>query len=310
MMHFLKSVILICLFILPLFAFAWNIPGHMVTGAIAYRELKKQDPKSLSRIIALLKKHPQYDQMFAPKLNQENLSEEEKDLYLFMLAARWPDDIKRTDYEPKHDNWHYINYPFTSANASVPVSEPDTANIISAYRQNMNIVKSNAADEEKAIALCWIFHLIGDIHQPLHTVKFFSNDLPAPAGDKGGNALFIKVEEGGKPLNLHSFWDGLVLGSQELREADNRAVLLKNQKVYKRKRLKGLKDRNFENWAKNESFELAKKYGYQEGNLSASTNREEAPVVPHAYVSIAKSIAEERVVLAGYRIADTLKELF
>jgi hypothetical protein len=281
----------------------------MVTGAIAYRELKKQDPKSLARVIALLKNHPQYDQMFAPALKQENLTEEEKDLYLFMLAARWPDDIKRTDYEPKHDNWHYINYPYTSINASVAVVEPDTANIISAYRQNLQLLKSNAADEEKSIALCWIFHLIGDIHQPLHTANFFSEALPAPKGDRGGNAFFIKAEEG-KAINLHSFWDGLILGSQRMREADNKAVLLKNQRQYKRKKLKVLKDKNFESWAKNESFQLAKTYVYQLGNFSASTTREEARVIPPAYVAAAKAIAEERVVLAGYRIAGTLEELF
>src|SRR5687768_14117260 len=106
-----KFLIFICLFIFPSVLFAWNIPGHMVSGAIAYRELKAKDPKALAKILALLKKHPQYAQMFAPKLASETLSADEKNLYLFMLAARWPDDIKSTDYEPKHNNWHYINYP-------------------------------------------------------------------------------------------------------------------------------------------------------------------------------------------------------
>jgi hypothetical protein len=34
-------------------ALAWNKPGHMVIGAIAYDELSKDDPKTLARGIEL-----------------------------------------------------------------------------------------------------------------------------------------------------------------------------------------------------------------------------------------------------------------
>src|SRR5688500_7622292 len=97
-----KFVVFVSLVVFPSLVFAWNIPGHMVSGALAYRELKAKDPRAVSKVVDLLKKHPQYEQLFAPKLADENLSTEEKDLYLFMLAARWPDDIKNTGYEPKH----------------------------------------------------------------------------------------------------------------------------------------------------------------------------------------------------------------
>jgi hypothetical protein len=273
----------------------------------------------MAKVIALLKKHPQYDQLFAPKINDENLSAAEKDLYLFMLAACWfmlaacwPDVIKGTNYEPKHYNWHYINYPYVAlAGSNIVVTQPDTVNIVTAYLENVQVLKSKSAtDAEKAIALCWVFHLIGDVHQPLHTSKLFSEALPAPDGDRGGNLLFIKADEEGKPVNLHSFWDGLILGSQDLREADNRAILLKNQEAYSRKSLKGLKNKHFENWARNESFSIAQKYAYQEGKIQASTKREEAPIVFKEYITMAKAIAEKQIVLAGYRIADQLQIIF
>ena len=36
-------------------ACAWNKAGHMVSGAIAYADLKQNSPQSLTRVVALLK---------------------------------------------------------------------------------------------------------------------------------------------------------------------------------------------------------------------------------------------------------------
>src|SRR5258707_14605408 len=69
---------------------------------------------------------------------------------------------------------------------------------------------SEATPEEKSIQLCWLEHLIGDIHQPLHTCTLVSAEHPK--GDKGGNDDGIRVD--GKVMNLHSFWDE-VLGTSE-----------------------------------------------------------------------------------------------
>ena len=309
-MRIIKIIALIGLFIWPTIVSAWNIPGHMISGAIAYRELKKRDPKIVAKVISLLKKHPHYEKMFTPKLQVEGLSNEEKDLYLFMLAARWPDDIKWTEYEPKHNNWHYVNYPYTPpTSSSITIPAADSVNILSAYKENRAILESNASDEEKAIALCWLFHLIGDIHQPLHSAALFSAQFPE--GDRGGNLLYIRAEEGGKPINLHAFWDGLLLGKQDFRQADNQGVLLKNAPGNKRKRVrKELRRKNMEEWATKESVELAKIYVYQEGKLQTSSVKEEAPVAPAAYIAAAKSVAEKQIVLAGYRITQQLKAIF
>jgi S1/P1 Nuclease len=39
--------------------------------------------------------------------------------------------------------------------------------------ENENIVKNNSDPHAKAMALAWLFHLVGDIHQPLHTAQLF-----------------------------------------------------------------------------------------------------------------------------------------
>ena len=44
----------------PLQVAAWNAPTHMVTGAVAYRILENESPRTVSVIKTLLEKHPWY----------------------------------------------------------------------------------------------------------------------------------------------------------------------------------------------------------------------------------------------------------
>ena len=48
---------------------AWNKAGHMVTAAIAYDTLKKDNPQALAALVAILKQHPQYNELFEDKLS-------------------------------------------------------------------------------------------------------------------------------------------------------------------------------------------------------------------------------------------------
>lgn len=50
----------------------------------------------------------------------------------------------------------------------------------------------------------YLIHLVGDIHQPLHSVAMFSNEFPE--GDQGGNKITVKAPNG-TSYNFHSFWD-------------------------------------------------------------------------------------------------------
>ena len=61
--------------------------------------------------------------------------------------------------------------------------------------------------QEKAIHLCWVMHLVGDIHQPLHCVSLYCEQFPN--GDHGGNDSLYRL--GGKRIiKLHPFWDELL----------------------------------------------------------------------------------------------------
>jgi hypothetical protein len=57
-------------------------------------------------------------------------------------------------------------------------------NILTAMAENEAVVKKEGDGEQRTIALAWLFHLVGDIHQPLHTAQLFTADYPQ--GDKAG----------------------------------------------------------------------------------------------------------------------------
>jgi hypothetical protein len=40
--------------------FAWNIPGHMLSAAIAYQVLWQENPQTIEKVKAVLEKHPWY----------------------------------------------------------------------------------------------------------------------------------------------------------------------------------------------------------------------------------------------------------
>lgn len=63
---------------------------------------------------------------------------------------------------------------------------------------------SKALTAEKALFTRYLIHMVGDIHQPLHSVALFNHTYPK--GDQGGNLLRIKLLNG-STANFHSFWD-------------------------------------------------------------------------------------------------------
>ena len=223
-----------------------------------------------------------------------------------MLAARWPDDIRgKKKYD--HPKWHYINYPFKPAGQpdSVKPAEHAEENIVEAYRLNLKKLHKGTG-EEQAVALCWVFHLIGDVHQPLHVTALFTTDYPN--GDKGGNLVFIRVKEGNKPIKLHFFWDGLILGSMNVTTVRNLAAKLRARPEFARDKLTELKETDFEKWAKVESFGQAREVAYLDGKLKGGKDADSAPVLPAGYAKKAKAVAERQIILAGYRLADVLKK--
>ncbi|MDH3990912.1 MAG: S1/P1 nuclease, partial [Gammaproteobacteria bacterium] len=169
-------------------------------------------------------------------------------------------------------------------------------NIVQALRGNLQIWKSDSASEgEKAVAFCWILHLAGDLHQPLHTVALFSKEF-FPKGDRGGNS--IQVVWGGETKNLHAVWDGLPTNLESL-EPSARTIRSINEDV--------VDDAAIDEWLSHHA-NLARKFVYTDelkSQLLGGLKNDELPeiVLSRNYLVAAESIARRQVNLAGYRIA-------
>ena len=175
-MSLITFLVLLALAVLPLPASAWNIPGHMISGAIAYQALLQQNPKTIEKVKAALEQHPWYANQWQARLQDVVVADH--GIVLFMQAARWADDIRTRDKTQTRLPWHYINLPFKPEGqpTTVQIRELEPVNILTALAENESVVKNENDPEPKAITLAWLFHLVGDIHQPLHTAQLFTVD--------------------------------------------------------------------------------------------------------------------------------------
>ena len=117
------------------------------------------------------------------------------------------------------------------------------------------------------------------------------------------NSTYVSTDRA--VINLHSLWDGLILGSDRYQAVSNEAIELRNRPEFARENLTELADVDPEHWAK-ESVKVATETAYRNGTLLGSQVKTDAPVRPDRYVDAAKAAAERRIVLAGYRLGDSL----
>ena len=276
---------------------------------IGYRELQRTGNQAvIDKVVAKLRLHPDFNKRFAGMLT--TVAQEDQDLYLFMLGARWSDDIRKVQPADDDPKAHFIDNPFVPPNlmgvATVP---PDAHNLLSKFASQLDTINDGTkSDGEKAKALTWLLHLTGDSHQPLHAVTMFTHDFLPPEGDRGGNEVFVKVRADLHTINLHSFWDGVILGSDRFQSVRNRALGLIGRSDMARNTFPQLSATAAKQWT-DESFELAKSIAYHNGDIQGSGDKEDGDVLPDDYPSTAKRVAERQVTLAGYRLADLLKSL-
>src|ERR1051325_662461 len=97
---------------------------------------------------------------------------------LFMLAARWADDIRTRDKAESHPPWHYIDFPFKPVGepASIQVVQPPRENTVTAIEGSGRMLASGSESTSRGFALAWFFHLFGHVPQPLHESQLFSRE--------------------------------------------------------------------------------------------------------------------------------------
>jgi hypothetical protein len=304
-------------------ASAWIDTGHKIAAIITWHELT---PAAKAQIIKLLKEHPRYEKDLLNGLPQ-GTDEEGTTRFAFANAACWPDLVRGPahpmHFVANHPIWHYVDIPYVIDNqpvpaATQPASTPGPQNAIEAFAKVTKDLKDPAlVPADKAIALCWVLHLCGDIHQPLHSTSLFSPQYPN--GDQGGNAIIVLRDPPypNSQQNLHFIWDSMPGNYKSLDWDSYAAEGLRQDPRFTRQRLKDfLAVKDFAAWA-NESHELAIKNVYLEGKLKGISSAElkadpkaVIPGVPKGYIEQAEQVVNQRIMLAGYRTADLLNSIF
>jgi hypothetical protein len=302
-----KIKLLLVTLMVPFCTFAWHGNGHMTAGAIAYYYLKAHNPAALQKVLATLKRHPWYGQRHWND-TLAMLPANQQDVGLFMLASTYPDDAKQIhgsiDGNPIHHKWHYVDYPFVPVGQNIQPLPLPTPNAQQKIDELLTVIPGERDSPQKAVDVAWFFHLIEDIHQPLHAASMFNTNNPT--GDGGGNNIYIRVNMGAKQV-LHSYWDDLVKGTLP-QYAGNAQLLLANP-AYKESNLPELTTNLIpDDWITKESFVLAKTVAYSNGAVNGT--RAVPTNVTAAYNTTAKALGERRVVLAGIRLAKLLAKLY
>lgn len=283
----------------PASALAWNDQGHMATGDIAYDALLARHPQSVAAIVAIMRDHPDHA-LFDKRL--AGLTGKARERRLFALMAVWPDDTRGSPHD--RPDWHYavklvspmrFVLPFTAGKAD------------KAFREQLAIARDPKAPRaDRAVALCWIMHLVGDQHQPLHAGHWLS--WAYPKSDRAGSLAFVRRQAGAPPVDMHDLWDSAPDRPAANREAGGEAVAAAVEKAHP---LPGRGDlgpdpsTSLSAWER-ESWTLAKTVAYRDGAVANSPVKAEAPVLPPGYMAKMRSVADARIAQAGYRLADVL----
>jgi hypothetical protein len=296
--------------LLSTFAHAWSDNGHKVVSRIAWEYMT---PQARAKSIALLMSSPT-DADLANLLATDARPLALREREFFLRASTWADMMRDGKFPARREKyhnspWHYINFFWESAPDGTPRDradmKPEPENIVERLQYFQTVLADTSQEQsQRAIALAWVLHLVGDIHQPLHNSARVT--ATEPEGDRGGN-LFALDTTAARFRNLHSFWDGILslMFQQKAVESEEAFINRTAQSILvhhpKAKMQSRLKPGEFEAWAR-------------EGDASAKSavyppwlRRYEMP--PEKYRKQAYRIAEPALALAGYRLAEMLNRL-
>ncbi|MGO8047896.1 S1/P1 nuclease [Rhizobium johnstonii] len=313
----------------PTASYAWWDSGHMRVAAIAYEQLSAQAKAEASR---LLKLNPKYGEWAAAVPAKPDGTSGDVDRYVFIRAAVWADDIKTykkyrdasgndTATSPDasrnigyadtliHDYWHYRDIPFSTDGSTWPPQDPVNAETQIRLFTTALPVSAGKTDDIRSYDLSWLLHLVGDVHQPLHSTAYFNKALSkkwrdqgkTDVGDRGGNEIMV-VPADGKAVKLHFYWDGMFGGySTPLGAiADNRTDNIPAPSDA------FAKEADPARWLE-ESHDLALQFVY---SAPVALDPTQPVQLTREYEANARKVAEVQISLAGYRLANLLNDAF
>lgn len=154
-------------------AMAWGPHGHQVVAEIAARELEAAPRAEVERLLG------------------------DRASNAMRQASTWADEI-RGDSEWRHTGpWHYLNFERGDCSYNARENCRDGNCVVGAIQRQAKVLRDpKSTRPQRANALRYLIHFVGDVHQPLHA---------GFGQDRGGNDFQIRNRREGD--NLHAFWD-------------------------------------------------------------------------------------------------------
>lgn len=253
-----QIIVLLLIFIIVTKAeksYAWGKTGHELVAKIAYQLLDDSTRKMVKEYLG-------------------NISFEE--------ASVWMDEQRGNSYYNYMRPWHYLD--MDKGEKYVPSAERNVMTVLhSAINELRNYKTNGMSKKDIKNRILVIFHLVGDLHQPLHT---------GYAIDKGGNTIMIN-----SPYvsgNLHSIWDTQILEYKNI----NIDTCMNIISTMSKDEIANISKINELNWMYQSRSYLDKVYSFENNYMDK------------AYIDNNISVIKSQLVVAGIRLASVLQEVF
>lgn len=297
---------------------AWWESGHHIIAVLGYDLLSADEQ---NQIQAILKEHPRLADDFAAPHSPKTA--DEVDRWLIGRAGYWP-DAARSLPDFNRPNWHYQlgatltigdppNVPKnpgpSPADATLQSNELHIAQAVEICRKVLR--DKSQPQSDRALALCWLAHLVGDAHQPCHAGSLYAA-AAFPEGDRGANSIPTKQAK-----NLHALWDSLLGDQFDAGDVRRRCDVIRSdvdrwkQAENVARRPKGLEPLT---WL-SESAEYGRTHVYTPEVLDpviavsrGLTTKVDMIDLSEEYLKAAGELARTRAAFAGHRLALILSE--
>ena len=265
-MNALGSLIVL---LLPATLFAWGGDGHQIVCLIAEERLS---PVSKAGIRELL--------------HGQHISD--------AVIASWADNVRRE--RPSTGPWHYVDIPIDAPAFDEGRDGQQHNNVIDKINDFAKVLGDpKAPTAERADALKFLVHFVGDIHQPLHCAE--------RNHDKGGNGRLVFFLDQPRAVNLHFVWDASILLHHKGATPTLAYALVLNSKISGEEADRWTKG-TAENWA-NEGHDLARTVVYEGVPAQGPP-----PKLDQVYVERATEVVDQQLEKGGVRLAAILNRCF
>ena len=199
----------------PQSACAWGTEGHEIVAVVAMRLLQANAPDVADKVTNMLATDTDN------KLTAHDIAHE----------ATWADAFRDHGTKPKSatSNWHFIDVKIEGArrqlhegmrrhitpSGTAASDGPPKSCVVQKIKEFSDELGNPATTAaERLLALKYLLHFVGDVHQPLHA---------SDHNDRGGNCVGVLFGRRTKPIKLHSYWDTIVVSAAVTGDLDDAA---------------------------------------------------------------------------------------